>query len=352
MIEPRVSVIVPAFNAAKTISQCLAALNRQSFDEPFEIIVVDDGSTDGTADVARAAGVTVLATPRARPAGARNSGIRAARGAIVCCTDADCAPHPDWLRELTAPFADPSIVACKGVYETRQHELVARFVQLEYEDKYDHLRSEATIDFIDTYSAAYRRDALQASGGFDTRFDYLEDQELSFRLAAGGCRMVFRDRAVVDHLHSASLHAYLRKKLIIGYWKAQVVRRHPDRVGGDSHTPPVMKVQMALATLALAALAAGIIAVIFWPPALASQPALAFAPTAVLTLLFAATTLPFAGKACRKDRPVAWVSPFLLFGRAVALSLGYAWGVLHPRKNITSQPAGRGEEFAPQERST
>ena len=352
MTAPPISVIIPAYNAARTIGPCLAALRDQAFDKPYEIIVVDDGSTDGTAEVARAAGATIISIPRGRPAAARNAGIRAAQGGIICCTDADCAPQPGWLRELTAPFGDPTIMAAKGAYETRQRQLVARFVQLEYEDKYDRLRQQPAIDFIDTYSAAYRRDVLLANGGFDVRFDYLEDQELSFRLAARGCRMVFRETAVVDHRHSATWRAYLRKKAIIGYWKAQVVRRHPDRAGGDSHTPPVMKVQMLLAMLTLAAVVAGVMGVLLWPGGGVAHLLLAWGPAALAALVFVATTLPFVGKAWRKDRPVAVVAPLLLFGRAVALSLGYTWGVLQPRRAITGQPPGKGEGLLPNERST
>lgn len=321
-----ISVVVPAYNAEATIGACVRAVCAQAYDGPFELIVVDDGSTDGTAAAVRAAGATVLSTPRGRPAAARNAGLRAARGAIVCFTDADCAPRPDWLRELAAPFADPTVVACKGSYATRQTALVARFVQLEYEDKYDLLRRQPSIDFIDTYSAAYRRDALLSHGGFDERFDYLEDQELSFRLAAHGCRMLFREAAVVEHRHSATLRAYLRKKGIIGYWKAQVVRLYPNRAVRDSHTPQVMKAQMGLAALIVAALAAGVAGLALgWDWA-------ALVPLAALLLLFAATTVPFVRKAWRKDRSVALAAPGLLFGRALALGAGYGWGVLRPRQ--------------------
>ena len=329
-----VSVIVPAYNAERTIGACIQALCQQAYDRPYEIIVVNDGSTDSTASAAEVAGATVVTIPNSRPAAARNAGIRAAKGDIVCCTDADCIPHDDWLQQITAPFANPSIVACKGAYATRQQQLVARFVQLEYEDKYDLLRGEESIDFIDTYSAAYRREILLANGGFDEHFDYLEDQELSFRLAARGYRMVFQDKATVDHLHSATLIKYLRKKVLIGYWKAQVVRRFPGRAARDSHTPQVMKVQMLLALGSMAALLTGVTGLLLAPPHWKLHPITAFMPALLLILIFFATTIPFLRKAWPKDRPVAIASPLLLFGRAIALVAGYGWGVIFPRRGL------------------
>jgi lipopolysaccharide/colanic/teichoic acid biosynthesis glycosyltransferase len=330
MTPPALSVVVPAYNASATIGDCLVALRAQTFTAPTQIIVVDDGSTDATAAIARAAGATVISTPRGRPAAARNAGTQAAQAPIVCFTDADCAPYPDWLCEISAPFTDPSVVATKGTYVTRQRALVARFVQLEYEDKYDRLRPQPAIDFVDTYSCAYRRDVLLANGGFDERFHYLEDQELSFRLAARGYRMVFAERAVVAHQHSATLRAYLRKKATIGYWKAQVVRRFPGQVVRDSHTPQVMKVQMALAAATLAGLAAGLaLAIVNRAAGLAVLGA-----AGALLLVFLLTTLPFVAKAWGKDRTVAATAPVLLFGRAVALSWGYSRGVLSPRPGI------------------
>lgn len=339
MTDPLISVVVPAYNAEATIGTCVAALRGQQFDAAYEIIVVNDGSTDRTAAIATDAGAIVITTPNGRPAAARNVGIRAARGHIICFTDADCAAHPDWLQQITAPLQDPDVAACKGTYSTQQRELVARFVQIEYEDKYDLLRSASTIDFIDTYSAAYRRDVLLANNGFDERFDYLEDQELSFRLAARGYKMVFQPAAVVDHLHASTLNAYLRKKQIIGYWKSQVVRRFPDRAVKDSHTPQAMKVQMGLSVLLIPSLIVGVAGAVFAPlfrtrgkPGIRKgSSGQLLAPFSLLTLLFLASTIPFARKAWSKDRWVALLSPALLFGRALALSAGYAKGVFSPR---------------------
>jgi lipopolysaccharide/colanic/teichoic acid biosynthesis glycosyltransferase/glycosyltransferase involved in cell wall biosynthesis len=321
-----ISVVIPAYNAADTITACVLALRDQTaVPAPCEVIVVDDGSTDATARLAAEAGARVLQQPRGRPAAARNAGIRAAAGSIICFTDADCAPAPDWLARLTAPLADPAVVGCKGVYATHQRQLVARFVQIEYEDKYDLLRGQPAIDFIDTYSAAYRRDVLLANDGFDESFPYLEDQELSFRLAARGYKMIFQPAAVVYHRHSSTLRAYFRKKSVIGYWKAQVVRRFPRQGVKDSHTPQVMKVQMAL--MALVLMASAVLPLTRW----------AALPLAALLLLFLLTTLPFVGKAWRKDRAVALVSPFLLAVRAMALGVGYGWGTLRPQPGISGE---------------
>ncbi len=337
--DPLISVIVPAFNAAQTITACLEALTSQSGFTPqeYEIIVVDDCSADDTAVLCQAYPIQFLQHPVQKGAGAaRNSGLKIARGALICFTDADCVPTPTWLQALTAPFADPGIDGGKGIYATHQKELVARFVQLEYEDKYKLLATQPRIDFIDTYAAAYRRQVLQENNGFDERFTYLEDQELSFRLAARGYQLVFQPTAVVYHQHSDSLKKYLRKKLVIGYWKAQTVRRFPERAVKDSHTPQVMKVQMALIALCLALAGVALAALLFLPKVAAT----AAAASGLTLLLFGLTTLPFAAAAWGKDKAVALAAPVLLAGRAAALGFGYAWGVLRPQKGLLAAKPG------------
>jgi lipopolysaccharide/colanic/teichoic acid biosynthesis glycosyltransferase/glycosyltransferase involved in cell wall biosynthesis len=321
-----ISVVVPAHNAGKTIDNCIRALQRQTIDaERYEIIIVDDDSDDDTRCRAEALGAKVIGQKRARAAAARNRGIAAASGAIVCFTDADCRPRADWLAEITAPLKDPEIIGCKGTYASTQRELVARFVQLEYEDKYDLMRRQPDIDFVDTYSAAYRREILLANGGFDAKIRFVEDQELSFRLAARGYKMRFQPAAVVEHLHSPTLRRYFSKKFNIGYWKAQIVRRYPERGFRDSHTPQILKIQMALIALLLTALAVTLVAT--WSIVVAAG----------LLFVFLATTLPFAKKAWPKDRAVALSAPALLAVRATALGLGYGWGTLRPLRGTSGE---------------
>jgi GT2 family glycosyltransferase len=312
-----ISVIVPAYNAAATLDRCLAALGEQTR-PPDEVIVVDDGSTDDSADIARHYGVRVLCQVNAGPAAARNAGARAACGDLLLFTDADCAPAPDWLEHMVAPFADPAVVGAKGVYGTTQKELVARFVQFEYEDKYDRMRGQECIDFIDTYSAAYRRDAFLSVGGFDESFAFLEDQELSFRMAKSGHRFVFVPGAVVHHRHADNLFWYAHKKYTIGYWKASVTLRHPAKLARDSHTPQILKLQVGLAgvsgVLLMLAIVLQRIRLVRW----------AFGCWSA----FGLSTLPFLRKAWHKDPVVVLLSPLLLFVRAWALGVGFAAGSL------------------------
>lgn len=326
------SVIVPAYNAAETIGACVRALAEQTVPrERFEVIVVDDGSTDDTAAVARAAGARVLRIPHSGPAAARNAGARAARAPILLFTDADCEPGPRWVESLLQAFSDPRVAGAKGSYRTRQRGLVSRFVQAEYEEKYGRLARQETIDFVDTYAAAYRKEVFLANRGFDPGFPVpsVEDQEFSFRLSRKGYRLVFVPEAWVWHRHDRTLREYLCRKFGIGYWKALLVRRHPERVVYDSHTPALLRWQIALLALAIAA-AAGLF---FWP-------ALWPLPVAAAGA-FLGTTLPFIVRV-RRDPLLALAAPFLLACRALALGTGLLVGfVRFAVRPLPVDPAAR-----------
>ena len=313
--ELAVSVVVAAYNAAATIGECVGALSDQTVPRSaYEIIVIDDGSTDGTGDIAERAGATVLRQSNRGTPVARNAGIAVARGDLVLITDADCTPAPNWIQEMVAPLSDLAISGTKGVYRTRQRSLAARFVQLEYEDRYDHTARHKYVDFVDGYAGAFRRQVLVASGGYDPRFRHLEDQELSFRLAEAGHKMVFCPTAAVYHRHADSWSAYARKKRNIGYWKTWVLALHPGKAAGDSHTPFRVKLQMLLAAASLGAFGLAF-----------AFRALLWLPAAILAA-FVVSSVPFALKAWRRDAQVAWVSIPALYLRAWSLGLGLLAG--------------------------
>lgn len=319
-----VSVIVPAYNARETLPGCLGAISRQSASggprDRYEVIVVDDGSTDDTGDIAEQAGVKTIRQPHRGPAAARNQGSQIAQGEILVFTDADCTPAPDWLANLVKPLEeDPTIAAAKGAYLTQQKGLVARLVQLEYEEKYRRLALQPFIDFIDSYSAAYRRDAFLAEGGFDTAFPVpsAEDQELSFRLWRKGARMVFVPKAIVFHRHPDTWWKYARRKVRFGYWQILNRWKHPEKLGGDSHTPLTQRFQL---------LAMGLLVMTVALTTLA--PGLGLALSAILFTTFLMSEIPLIRIAVQQDPAVVWAVPILPIVRAGALLIGILAGML------------------------
>ncbi len=326
------SVIVPVYNGATTITRCLDALAKQNIEAAYEMIVVDDGSHDATATIVKQwmtdhpqHYVHLVQQANAGPAAARNHGAQVAQAPLLLFTDADCAPLPNWIEALTAVFQDANVIGAKGAYLTTQSALVPRFVQAEYEDRYDRMRNQVQIDFIDTYSAAYRRAVFLENGGFDVIFTTasVEDQELSFRLAQKGYRLVFAPQAQVLHLHDSSLWEYGRRKYYIGYWKALLTRWHPERMVQDSHTPQVLKVQIVLLALLIGGLPFAV-AGLFWSPL-----DWVWLLIGLLLLGFVITTLPFLGKLAQKSWALALLGPVMLAVRALTLGSGFLFGTIH-----------------------
>jgi glycosyltransferase involved in cell wall biosynthesis len=324
----RYSIVVPAYNAEKTIGECLGALIRQSLDAAtYEVIVVDDGSRDNTAKIVQTFPVRYLHQPNRGPAAARNNGSREARGEIILFTDSDCVPAKDWVEKMTASFIDADVVAVKGVYRTNQRSLTARFAQVEFEERFELLKRAPSIDMVDTYSAAYRADVFRQAGGFDESFPVAnnEDTELSYKLSRMGRKMVFNPEAVVTHLnHPATLGRYARLKFWRGYWRMVVYRRYPDKMMKDSYTPQTLKLQILLLFLAIA-----------WLPAMLIWPRDIVYPLAASFFLYVLSMAPFALHAIARDPAVGVLSPLFLSVRAASLGLGFFWGMLQQGRERT-----------------
>jgi len=319
------SIIIPAKDAERTIADCLnGAIQQAGFTLgiDYEIIVVDDGSIDQTVEIVKKYPVRYLHQNNQGPASARNSGAKEAVGEILLFTDADCVPAENWLEQMVAPLADVETVGVKGTYKTRQKGFVPRFVQLEYGSKYEGLKQKETIDFIDTYSAAYRKKVFLEAGGFDVRFPVpsVEDQELSFRLAKQGCKLIFQPDAAVYHQHDLNLSEYWQRKFGIGYWKAYMLRWLPEKIFSDSYTPFSQRLQIGLLPFMLAAL----IGAFYF-----SAAGWIFGLFAVMFLVSGTGVLKYIWQ---HDRPIALIFPGMLFVRAVALGCGLFCGFIFPPK--------------------
>jgi len=243
----RASVIIPVRNGSKTISECLEAILVQNLGQDFEIIVVDDGSTDNTsAIVGKFPKARLLRQRPLGPAAARNSGAKRAKGEIIVFTDADCVPAKNWLKEMLRPFSDKNVAGVQGAYRTRQKELMAVFTQIEVEHRYRKMQASKSVDWIGSYSAAYRRSVFLELKGFDRAFKKAsgEDPDLSYSIQEKGYKAVFNPEAVVFHSHPTSLAGYLRKKFQHAYWRVLLYKRHSGKALSDSYTPQLLKAQI------------------------------------------------------------------------------------------------------------
>lgn len=308
-----VSVIVPAYNASEIVQKALFALEKQTYPrELFEVIVVDDGSKDNTAEVAEKMGAEVLVQSNQGAGVARNLGAKKARGEIILFTDSDCEPQEDWIERMVEPFQDPEIVGAKGFYKTRQREPAARFAQIEYDIKCNMLKKERYIDFIDTYSAAYKRDVFLNSGGFDAIYTTAsgEDSELSYKLALKGHKMVPVPDAFVFHRHPDTVSKYLKKKYRNAYWRVVTWQKYPSKALKDSHTPNSYKLEVIVAPVLLFTIFVSVI----WPP---------FLWVAILFLLvFLLNEFGFLKLVARTDLSLLPFAPFYLFLRGLAAATG------------------------------
>ncbi len=316
-----VSVVIPAYNAEKTINKCLDSIMNQDCTEEYDVIVVDDGSTDSTPQIVlRFDNIRLIRQENAGPASARNKGAAEAKGEIILFTDSDCFPTENWISEMVNPFKNNNeVVGVKGAYKTGQKEIAARFVQIEYQDKYNYMSKNKYIDFMDTYSAGFKRDVFLEMKGYDTEFPVAcaEDVELSYRLSKRGFKMVFNPDAIVYHIHSNRLVDYLIKKYKFAYWRMLALKKNPQKAVKDSHTPQIMKLQL------------------LFPPAILGSPILAamFSGSQYLSLflsiLFLLTTIPFAIRSFKSDLTVGLLSPIFLFLRATAQFLGVLAGIIY-----------------------
>jgi GT2 family glycosyltransferase len=197
----KVAVVVPVRNGRDMVRECVTACLAQTR-PPDELFVVDNGSRDDTADLARAAGATVIREPVRSSFRARNRGWESASADIIAFTDVDCVPKPNWLAELTEPFVDPSVAAVGGaIIQAELNSAAQRWmVERQFLDQ-GFNASAAFLPYFATANAAYRRSTLESIGGFDEAFVVSGgDNDLTWRVQAlAGGRVVYRPEAEVRH---------------------------------------------------------------------------------------------------------------------------------------------------------
>jgi glycosyltransferase involved in cell wall biosynthesis len=233
MATPAVSVVVPSFRRPERIRACVQALAEQDLPgEPYEVVVVDDGSPEPLAphlaDLAGRVPLTVHRQPNAGPAAARNTGAGLARGALLAFTDDDCAPDPGWLRALLAAHrAHPEALLGGRIVNVLADDLFAEASQQLVGALYAWYDDDHRSRFFASNNLAAPRERLVALGAFDTGFPQPggEDRELCERWAAAGLPLREVPDAVVRHAHGMDLRGFLRQHTNYGRGAYQLHRK-------------------------------------------------------------------------------------------------------------------------------
>ena len=185
-----ISVVVPVHNERDEIDDCLDAFTRQSFHHPFEVVVVDNHSTDGTADVVQAFAdtypdltVRVVDEPRPGVAAASQAGFEAAVYDLIARTDADTIVDVGWLEAIADGLRDRRVAALCGHVGFRQRQPLQRWLQIErLIGWHQRLHIRLGKPHFWGFNFAVRRDVFERAGGFDTRLKLAEDLDLGLRI--------------------------------------------------------------------------------------------------------------------------------------------------------------------------
>jgi GT2 family glycosyltransferase len=227
---PRVSVVVATFNGGRTLRTCLESLTRLNYPD-YEVILVDDGSTDATPEIAKSfSPVRYLRQTNQGLSAARNAGIHAASGEIIAFTDDDCRADEDWLYYLVGDLLRSD---CAGV---GGHNLlppddscVAAAVMASPGGPAHVLLSDTEAEHIPGCNMAFYKWALEQAGLFDPSFRKAgDDVDICWRLQDGRFKIGFSHAGFVWHYRRTTLKAYLKQQAGYGEAEALLIRKHPE----------------------------------------------------------------------------------------------------------------------------
>jgi GT2 family glycosyltransferase len=228
---PKVSVVVCVYNGERTMDDCLASLEKLNYPN-YEVIVINDGSTDKTRQIAESYDTIRLINQENQGlSAARNIGIRAAAGEIIAFTDADCMVDPDWLTYLVARFQSSEFGAVGGPnLPPPDDSLVASCVAVSPGAPAHVLLDDEVAEHIPGCNMAFRREALEAISGFDPIFRAAgDDVDLCWRLQNKGYTIGFSPAAVVWHFRRNTVRDYLKQQRGYGKAEALLFFKHPSR---------------------------------------------------------------------------------------------------------------------------
>jgi glycosyltransferase involved in cell wall biosynthesis len=233
---PKISVVVCTFNGRRSLWECLDGLLRLDYPN-YEVVVVNDGSTDGTEQIAEKYGMRLITTENRGLSSARNTGLQAATGEIVAYIDDDAYPDPHWLRYVANTFMNSNHVGVGGPNIAPPGDgPIAECVAHSPGNPVHILLSDTEAEHIPGCNMAFRKSALEAIGGFDTQFRIAgDDVDACWQLQQRGGTLGFNAGAVVWHHRRNSVKAYWRQQHNYGKAEAMLEKKWPEKYNFVGH---------------------------------------------------------------------------------------------------------------------
>jgi mycofactocin system glycosyltransferase len=257
---PTVSVVIPVKDRADELRNCLTSLHQLNYPRHrLEIVVVDDGSSDHSAEVARELGAVLVESGAVGggPALARNQGAKVAGGEILAFIDSDCIASPQWLVELLPVFAEARVAAVGGLVDGMYDDSAL--------DRYEAVMSSLNLGgremsgsagddtfYLPSCNLLVRKQAFMAAAGFRTALQVGEDVDLTWRLRDAGWEIVYLPHGRVCHAHRSKFWPFMKRRFDYGTSEGLLKQLHPER-GKKMVLPAVLAVVLGLLVGALVA---------------------------------------------------------------------------------------------------
>ena len=228
---PMVSVVICAYNAERTMEACLKSLRELDYPN-YEVVIVDDGSRDRTAEIsARYPEFRLIRQPNKGLSVARNVGMTAARGEIIAYTDSDCVVDPHWLRLMVGAMTANGFDACGGPnYAPHEAGRIEACVSASPGAPCHVLTAEDRAEHLAGCNMVFRKAVLQQIGGFDPQFTAAgDDVDICWRALDAGFTLGFCPAAFVWHFRRNTVKAYYNQQRGYGKAEAMLYLKYPER---------------------------------------------------------------------------------------------------------------------------